>query len=259
MSVIDAAAMSPGAGGLDVLSAFEVAPPALVQARALQHRVDRKHLLAAGDVGPLLHRLRSGYMRLHTGPDMWTRYENTYFDSPERELYHAHRRGRRPRHKVRIRHHVDRQLSFLEIKRKENSGRTMKLRLPLPYGQNELGSRERQFIEAHAPLEAARLVPSVSISFLRLTLVGGAVNERLTLDHELVFSAGPRTERVLRLVIAEVKQSRHADHQGAIPALRAQHAREEALSKYCLGTILLTPVRANVFKPALRAVERLSV
>jgi hypothetical protein len=71
--------------------------------------------------------------------------------------------------------------------------------------------------------------------------------------------ARPRTERVSRLVIAEVKQSRHTDHLGAIPALRAVHARAEALSKYCLGTILLVPVRANVFKPALRAVERLSV
>jgi hypothetical protein len=108
-----------------------VAPPALVQARALQQRVDRKYLLAENEMERLLHHLHPHCWLLRAGRDGWARYDNLYFDSQERELYHAHRRGRRPRYKVRIRHHIDRQLSFVEIKRKDNSGRTVKLRLPV--------------------------------------------------------------------------------------------------------------------------------
>ena len=54
-----------------------------------------------------------------------------------------------------------------------------------------------------------------------------------------------------------MKQERHATGC-AVAALLAQQAREAAVSKYCLGTVLLTSVPANVFKPALRAIERLS-
>ena len=126
---------------------------------------------------------------------------------PIATLYHAHRCGRRPRYKVRIRHHVDRQLSFLEIKSKTNSGRTVKRRLALPYGQNHLGAPERQFIEAHAPVDGVRLMPCVSISFLRLTLVGKDLNERLTFDRDVTFAGGPREEHFSRVVIAEVKQA----------------------------------------------------
>ena len=69
-------------------------------------------------------------------------------------------------------------------------------------------------------------------------------------------SDGVRVEEFARLVIAEVKQGRRAN-TGALAALQALQAREAACSKYCLGTVLLAPVPANVFKPALRAIERL--
>ena len=61
-----------------------------------------------------------------------------------------------------------------------------------------------------------------------------------------------------RIVIVEVKQPRVVNHVGAMAALRRVSALEHTVSKYCLGTALVAPVRANCFKPALRAVERLS-
>jgi hypothetical protein len=258
MNANSAAAASFDSMDLDCLRAFEVATPTLVQARALQRRIDRKYLLAANDVAPLLHRLQSHHLLLRAGRDAWARYDNLYFDSPERELYHAHRRGCRPRYKVRIRHHLDRQLTFLEIKRKENSGRTVKMRLPMPYGHSQLGSRERRFIETQTPIDAARLAPTLAISFLRLTLVGSAINERVTLDRQLEFSAGCQTRQVSRVVLAEVKQSQYANHDGAVRALRDLHAGAEPISKYCVGMAMLVPERANVFKPTLRAILRLS-
>lgn len=242
----------------DVVRAFEIATPALVEGRSLQQRIDRKYLLAADHLEPLLARLCLGYCLLRAGERGWARYESIYLDTPRRDLYHAHRCGRRPRYKIRIRHHIDRQLTFLEIKSKGNSGRTVKRRFALPYGQNHLGAAERQFIENHAPVDAVRLMPCITISFMRLTLVGRSLNERVTFDRDLTFADGPCEERFSRVVIAEVKQAQCSNHLGAVAALRSLHAREAAFSKYCVGTILVAPVAGNIFKPTLRAVERLS-
>jgi hypothetical protein len=103
-----------------------------------------------------------------------------------------------------------------------------------------------------------RLMPCVSISFLRLTLVGKDLNERLTFDRDVTFAGGPREEHFSRVVIAEIKQAEYSNHLGAVPALRTLRAREVAFSKYCVGTILVAPVAGNIFKPTLKTMERLS-
>jgi hypothetical protein len=242
----------------DVVRAFDIATPAVVEARSLQQRIDRKYLLAADHLEPLLARLRLGYCLLRAGERGWARYESVYLDTPDRTLYHAHRCGRRPRYKVRIRHHVDRQLSFLEIKSKTNSGRTVKRCLALPYGQNHLEDPERRFIEAYAPVDTVRLMPCVSISFVRLTLVAKDINERLTFDRDVTFVGGSREQRFPGVVIAEIKQAEYSNHLGAVAEFRTLHVREAAFSKYCVGTILVAPVAGNIFKPTLRALERLS-
>jgi hypothetical protein len=114
------------------------------------------------------------------------------------------------------------------------------------------------FIESHTGLDAMRLFPRLSISFRRLTLLGCEINERVTLDRELAVSSETESEELGRIVFAEVKQPHRGSHGGAAETLRTLNAREEALSKYCLGTILVAPVRANVFKPTLRTIRRLS-
>ncbi len=246
------------ATSLDVLRHFDVATPALIEARSLQRRVDRKYLLGADALEPLMARLHPGYCLLRAGRQIWARYDSIYLDTPGRDLYHAHRCGRRPRYKVRIRHHLDRQLTFLEVKSKDNSGRTAKRRLALAYRQNHLDTREREFIEAHAPVDGARLIPCVSISFLRVTLVGTGFNERLTFDRDVTFVGDTHEERLSRVVIGEVKQAHYSNHQGAVAALRSLHVREATFSKYCIGTTLVAGVPGNIFKPTLKAIERLS-
>ena len=195
-------------------------------ARALQQRSIASSCSAVGRLPPLLGRLRPATCCSWHGDREWARYESVYFDTPERELFHAHRRGRRPRYKIRIRHHVDRRLSFLEIKRKERSGRTMKTRLALPFGAGRAdGSANASSSRRMRRVAAARLVPCVSISFLRLTLVGVTRNERLTLDRELRLSDDGRVEELPRVVVAEVKQARHATTGAVAALLRAAGAR----------------------------------
>ena len=255
---VDSAIVKSRDASLDLLTSFDEAPPELVAARSLQRRVDRKFVLSAALLEPLLVRLHRQYFVVRAGRHVRARYENLYFDTSARQFYDDHRRGRRPRHKVRIRHHVDRQLSFLEVKRKESSGRTTKSRIELPFMHASLGAAECRFVEAHTSIDASRLVPCMSIAFLRVTVISPDVNERLTLDLDLRFGNEHPREQLPGVVIAEIKQPRHSNSRGAVAILRALHAREQALSKYCLATALLAPVRTNMFRPVLRAVGRLS-
>ncbi len=254
-----AVAAQPDLIDVGILSRFALASPALLQARALQQRVDRKYLLAACDTARVLAHVQPTHCLVYAGTQVWARYQSVYLDTPARDLYHAHRRGLRPRYKLRIRHHLDRELSFLEVKKKEQGGRTVKHRLMLPFGQDDLTSRERSFIDAHAPLAGAQLCAQVAISFQRLTLVGRDIDERVTIDRALTFVSGSSVVALERVVIAEVKQARHVNHAGAVDAIRAIHGREAALSKYCLATALTASVPAHVFTPALRAIARLTV
>ena len=240
-------------------SSFALASPALVESRALQHRIDRKYLMSASHLEQLLGLLQPEHLLLLAGEVAWARYESVYFDSVERDFYHAHRRGRMPRFKVRIRHHLDRRLTFLEVKRKESRGRTTKFRLGLPFGHDQLGAQERQFVEEHAPHDADRLVPILAISFLRLTLLGRSANERLTIDRDLAVVAGGSRIQLPPALIVEVKQSQFANRAPSIRAIKSVHARQIAVSKYCLGTVITAQSSSPVFRPVLHALKRLSV
>ena len=247
----------------DVLSRFAEAPLDLIAKRALQQRIDRKYLLSQRRLETVLAGLAEHYRVARAGDVLAARYDTVYFDTVDRRLFDDHRRGRFPRYKVRLRHHRDRRLTFLEVKRK--GGWTSKARFELPFrdgaanpraGSTELSDAARRFIDEHCPIGANRLVPRIWITFRRLTVVGDAVNERVTFDWNIEIGDEHRSERLPGLVVAEVKQARFANAGPVVHALRRLHIREETLSKYCLATVRLAPVRTNAFKPALRAVER---
>lgn len=250
--------MADSVNVLDLATHFAVAHPALADTRSLQHRVDRKFLLAERKLELLLPRLQASFSVLPAGRQLWARYESIYFDTASLALFHAHRCDRRPRVKVRIRRHLDRQLAFLEVKRKDVSGRTTKYRLLIPMTQSELGGRELEFIAAHTPYATISLIPTMVITFVRLTLVANETQERLTLDRALRFACDGRLQQVPGLVVGEVKQLEFANRSGSVEAFRVTGAREVSFSKYCVGTVLLAGVPAHVFKPGLRAMARLT-
>jgi len=236
---------------------FATAHPALVLTRSLQQRIDRKFLLPERRLPSLLSRLQPSFSALTAGNTFWAQYDSIYFDTPERLLYHAHRRDRLPRFKVRIRRHLDRQIAFLEIKRKDANRRTTKHRLPMPVTQSVLRERESAFLIERVPaLVGCSLAAVMSVSFLRLTLVANEAMERITLDQGLVFESAQQRVAMPLLIVGEVKQGHVMNRSGSVGAFRATRAREESFSKYCIGTALLSDAPANVFKPSLRAAAR---
>ena len=58
-------------------------------------------------------------------------YYTVYFDTDDCAMYHCHEAGHANRQKLRVRSYVDSDLHFLEVKTKNNRGRTKKKRLTL--------------------------------------------------------------------------------------------------------------------------------
>jgi len=222
----------------------------------LQRRFDTKFVAHARCLPELLALLQPDYRLLRAEGAALARYKTLYFDAPGYATVMAHHRGRRPRKKVRIRHHVDRRLSFLEVKAKTGAERTDKKRRPLPFGCEQLGADERAFLAAHGAPQPDALQATLRTDFDRITLIGSG-SERVTIDVDLAFSSADEVEALEGLCIVEVKQERLMPRSPAMLALRHCRARRRRISKYCTAaSLLVSELRLGRFKPALRAARR---
>lgn len=223
------------------LGHLPVATPELLERRALLDRIDRKFVANRAQLELLLARLGASYHLLAgTGAGQgWARYETCYYDTDELDAFHEHLRGRRPRYKIRVRKHVDRQKAFLEIKRKNLGERTAKHRLDRDYDRVDLSQTELEFIQRHTPFDVTRLRPSVWTNFHRATFLGTDTNERLTIDLGLVFARNGMEKPEHELVIIELKQPRCSHASPIDRALHELGVRERSMSKYCAGVASL--------------------
>ncbi len=243
---------------LAALEPFSDVSPEVLLARQLLRRTDSKFLLSAFQLPHLLEQLREDYSILRAGGNAIATYQTLYFDTPALRCFHDHRRGRRTRHKVRIRHYPDRRVSYLEIKTKRNEAVTDKQRVQRPFGDTEMAERDREFVAGHSSLPASELQPQVWTNFRRVTLVGNHTNERVTVDCALEFVRGGSRRALSELAIVEVKQSPFSSRTPVMRALRALGVgRPASASKYCTATAFLHPgLRLNRLRPTLRNVER---
>jgi hypothetical protein len=241
------------------LASFWDAPPGLLERRVLQRRIDRKFVFHATMLEPLLADLSAHFSLVRSATASLATYHTVYCDTPERLMYENHRRGRLPRHKVRVRHHLERQLSFVEVKCKTADARTTKARMPQPFGEVSLDGEAEAFLAGYCPVPPDLLAPQLSMAFRRITLVGNDVDERVTIDVDLEVSADTAPRRLPGVAVAEIKQSCYGNDTPSIRVLRALHVRERSFSKYCIGTALLAPVRSHAFRHTLRFVDRLCV
>jgi hypothetical protein len=241
----------------NVLETFHPASEAQIAARSLQRRIDRKYVLPQRMLEPLLEMLSLDYLVVLSEDRRVATYDTLYFDTEDRQMYDDHRRGRRLRHKVRIRHYLDRELSFLEIKSRLNGYRTSKARMERSFGDSRLDSTALQFIGQHCPASTG-LLPQIAIAYRRATLVGKHLNERLTLDWDIEFCNSERSDGLPGVVVAELKQERYSHSTLSVESLRRLGIREGGFSKYCLATARLLPVECSTFARELRAVEAVS-
>ncbi len=242
-----------------IISHFDVAQPRLIASRSLLRRIDSKFLISEPDAANILGEILSAYKIVKAGTERIASYRTLYYDTPNLRCFHDHRRGRRPRHKIRIRHYDDRAVSFLEVKTRRSSMVSTKARQPQPFDQATIGCQGLNFVDENSPLDASKLEPSVRTDFNRIMLVSEQTNERITVDTNLRILLNGRSKKLIGAVIVEVKQSPFSTRTPVMKALRQHGCRPTSASKYCTANILLRPgLRANCFLPALQALKKLT-
>lgn len=234
------------------LARLPVASPEQLARRALLERVDTKYLIARDHLPALLAALVPGFAVLPAGGRAIATYRNLYLDTPELVCFHDHRRGRRIRCKVRIRHYPERRVSFLEVKRRRHARLTDKLRRALAFEQEAIGPDERAFVAAHAPA-LGELAPILRVDYRRIALLHQAAIERVSIDLDVVAHHGDARAEFGAWAIVEVKRGRAAERPSPEVARALAGVRATSLSKYCVALALLRPeVRHNLLRPILR-------
>ncbi len=229
----------------------------------LMNRLDTKYLTDEATLSKVLDAAaKAGYLALEAQGVKISPYNSIYYDTPELKTFLDHRNRRLNRQKVRTRIYVNSSDTYLEIKRKNNKGRTKKKRLPIPSEELEDFSYDKKataFLAENSRFTIGQLSPVLSTAFDRITLVNPAKTERITIDTNLYFSnfrTGRKTS-LLDTVIIEIKQDRRVRSQmkDILLDLRVKPVK---VSKYCVAVTLTDDtVKSGRFKEKVRAIEKI--
>lgn len=234
----------------------------------LMNRIDTKYAVPLSLLPALLEAARKDYFAQEIDGKRIATYDTMYYDTETLDMYIRHHDRQLVRQKIRVRQYVESNLTFLEIKRKNNKGRTKKKRIAIPgfdISGNTFGESKREkwsvedFIAAKSRYVWSELSPHLSTKFHRITLVNKAKTERLTIDMDLVWEnvVTGESKSFPNLVIVELKRD------GNVPSKMTKimldlRVKPLKISKYCIGTALTTPgLKKNRFKDKIRKIVKL--
>ena len=103
----------------------------------LMNRIDTKFITNYRTLLKLLEMTTDEYYAQELNGDRVNPYLTTYWDTPAHLFYMSHHDGHYPRKKVTVRTYLESDITFLEVKKKNNHGRTTKTRIQVP-AQDEL-------------------------------------------------------------------------------------------------------------------------
>ena len=129
--------------------------------------------------------------------------------------------------------------TFLEIKTKNNHGRTKKKRVAVPSQQITGENGNEEFLQERVHLSLADIHPTVRNQFHRITLVNYGKTERLTIDYDVHFHnmETGRDANVGPLVIVELKRDGNV-FSPVLDILRRLRIKPSGFSKYCIGSVM---------------------
>lgn len=225
---------------------------------SLMDRYDTKYLASVDDLSSILADAMPHYRVLEINQCRVFRYDTLYYDTPELLFYHFHHCGKSDRYKIRFRNYVESDLSFFEVKHKNNKGRTSKTRVPMPMEFNSTLTKIPDLLSVSIPFLTEHLFNTLRVYYQRITLVNIASKERVTIDINLSFEHSGRIARYPGIVIFEVKQENIRGSQ-MINILKKYHLKSGSISKYCLGIISThEQVKYNRFKTKLQQIKKLN-
>jgi hypothetical protein len=172
-------------------------------------------------------------------------------------LYNKHHNGELNRFKIRHRTYVDSNLGFLEVKFKNNKGRTIKERIKENTPLTEFNEKAYAFLQTELPFNPNILKPIIWVNYSRITLVNNLSAERVTIDINLEFKKNDQSLQLSNLVIAEVKQDKKQPSQFR-DAMKKMRIREGSISKYCFAVAFMySNVKKNNFKEKLLSLKHI--
>jgi hypothetical protein len=231
----------------EITSQFEPITLEEMAGVSLMNRVDRKFMIPIYLLPQILEEATFFYKALEINQQRLSAYESLYFDTPDLELYNHHQSGRINRYKIRLRKYLDSSLTFLEIKHKNNKGRTIKQRIEVKSEEVKY-LNTNDFLKKTTPYSWQEIAENMNVNYHRITLVNKTSPERLTIDINLKFEGNNQEKSFPEIAIAEIKQ----EQMGASPIgeiFKKHQLRQGSISKYCLGVISTNPnVKHNRFK-----------
>lgn len=225
----------------------------------LLNRKDTKFVLRKNQLAPLLEALYKEYFILEINGDRLMDYESLYYDTARKDLYLKHHNKRKNRFKLRFRKYVSSDLTFFEIKKKNNKGRTIKKRMVTADIQEQLQSDTNDFFKQEMKQSPDELQPSLWIYFKRFTLTDKKFSERATIDVALSYSADGKLVEMDNLVIAEIKQPSYLSTSVFVRTLSNLGIKPFRISKYCLGMhSCYADLKYNNFKSKFNRIKKLT-
>ena len=225
----------------------------------LMNRIDTKFLTTVPVLEQLLSASTQDFLVQESHGLRNSPYYTIYYDTDDVRMYYDHQRGKKSRRKIRVREYVDTGvLPFLEIKDKNNKGRTKKKRVSMESGL--LLGDYGDFIASHSEFKALELSEKIENRFNRITLVNKEKTERITIDTSLEFHnfVSNRELSLSGLVIIEWKRDGLSSKSRLKPLLRKLRIQESGFSKYIIGMAMTdSSLPQNRIKKRLRFIEKL--
>ena len=241
----------------NILSSFDSISLSQMDEVQLMNRTDTKFIFEYSLLEKVMEEIREHYYVLDINGVRLNAYRSLYFDTDDFKFYFEHHNGKKNRNKVRYREYIDSGLCFLEVKKKNNKGKTIKQRIrvtEIPKNMTEEGNRfVHEIMGRDDVLEAKHWN-----MFSRITLVNKHIKERLTIDIDISFKGEESESALENMVIAEVKQEKVNYASTFMRVIKKNGVRPFRISKYCMATASLFPLlKKNNFKPKFLKINKL--
>ena len=204
----------------------------------LMNRTDTKFVTNTSKLRQLLQMAQQDYYVQDIDGQRNPDYDTTYLDTKTFDMYTQHQYGHANRQKIRFRTYCTSNLQFMEVKTKNNHGRTRKNRIEV-WDMNLNETTKRLFLQQNLRYDVDSLLPVLNNHFNRITLVNKGMTERLTIDTDLKFSnlTNGRQKDMGPLVVIELKRDGLV-YSPILHMLRQLRIQPHGFSKYCMGSAL---------------------
>lgn len=224
----------------------------------LMNRIDTKFVISFNSLFRLLEEAVPHYFALDLEDERQAPYHTIYLDTAHKDMYHAHHNGKAAREKIRIRTYESSSQTFLEVKDKDNHGRTDKKRIVIADEASWQQAESRQFLARHACYSSLHLIPQLENRFNRITLVNRNMTERLTIDTCISFHnlQNDVHVQVPPVAIVELKRGGRI-YSPLYDVMMKLRIRPAGFSKYCMGCAMTdAELKQNRLKPKIHYVMK---